>query len=371
MNHFRSLLVPLVALTWSCSSESSGFDLDGNKIADDLGTVRDDDGNGIIDEIDIDGDGTLDGMGVDTDGDGVLDALVLDTDCDGLYDAIDTTGDKMADFVTGHAPPAPPPGCGSNPGSGGSGSGSGGGSSGPSQLGMVTSKQGAGLTTDRYAESTIYRNEVGYMFIANGWGTDWTSHEISWNGASFEVLSLDGTQGTDYSPAGYPTMFCGLYSMKQSVGNCGLPAAISSLQSVRTGWRWSSTDQGEYNAAWDIWLSNDGTSLSSYLMVWLRDPPGQQPAGSAAAANATVPGLPGTWTIWRGSVNGRPIVNYLKPEGQDLGELEFDVLDVYNDAINRGYNLPGSHILSVAIGFEIWNGPVANVVSEDFYVDVN
>jgi hypothetical protein len=173
-------------------------------------------------------------------------------------------------------------------------------------------------------------------------------------------------------------MFCGAYStdsnggaFKTSVGQCGLPAAINSLQSVRTGWRWKPNGNGQYNAAWDIWLSNSGSDLSAYLMVWLRDPPGQQPAGSGTAANATVEGLPGTWTIWTGNVNGRPIVNYIKPEGQDLTELEFDVLDVYNDAKARGYNLPGSQILSVAIGYEIWNGPVSNIVTEDFYVTVN
>ena len=45
-------------------------------------------------------------------------------------------------------------------------------------------------------------------------------------------------------------------------------------------------------------------------------------------------------------------------------------MDVYRHAKERGYSLPGSHILSVAVGFEVWNGPVSNLVSEDFYVDV-
>jgi len=69
-------------------------------------------------------------------------------------------------------------------------------------------------------------------------------------------------------------------------------------------------------------------------------------------------------------VNNLPIVNYVQPEGKDLGELEFDVLDVQKDAIQRGYNLPGSKILAVAVGYETWNGPIANVVTDDFYVDV-
>ena len=145
---------------------------------------------------------------------------------------------------------------------------------------------------------------------------------------------------------------------------------MSSLKSVKTGWRWEANgNSGQYNAAWDIWLGN-GTTLSAYLMVWLRDPPGQQPAGAAATAGATVTGLPGTWKIWTGSVNGHPIVNYTQDEGHDLSELEYDVMDVYRDAIKRGYSLPGSNIMAVAVGYEVWNGPITSLVTDDFYVDV-
>ena len=248
------------------------------------------------------------------------------------------------------------------------GGGTGGSSTGASELGKGA-YQGTGTSMDQYAESDIYRDGVGYKFIANGWGSGWQNHNIAWNGTSFKVLSLNGNQGANYSPAGYPTMFCGLYSMKHSAGTCGLPAAIGSLKSVKTGWRWAANGNGgQYNAAWDIWLGN-GDSLSAYLMVWLRDPPGQQPAGSAALAGATIPGLPGAWTIWTGNVNGHPIVNYVRGEGQDLPELEFDVMDVYRDAIGRKYNLPGTNIIAVAVGFEVWNGPITNLTTDDFYVD--
>jgi len=139
----------------------------------------------------------------------------------------------------------------------------------------------------------------------------------------------------------------------------------------KTGWRWKANgNNGQFNAAWDIWLSNGaGQDKSAYLMVWLRDPPGQQPAGAAALTGATIQGLPGSWTVWTGNVKGIPIVNYVRSEGQDLPELEFDVLPVYRDAIQRKFNLPGSFISGVAIGFEIWNGPVTNLQTEDFYVD--
>jgi hypothetical protein len=158
--------------------------------------------------------------------------------------------------------------------------------------------------------------------------------------------------------------------MKPSAGSCGLPGAISGLKSVKTGWRWKANgNSGQYNAAWDIWLGN-GENLSAYLMVWLRDPPGQQPAGSAALSGATVAGLPGSWTIWTGNVNGHPIVNYVRQEGQDLPELEYDVLNVYHDAIMRNYSLPGANLLAVAVGFEVWNGPITDLGTDDFYVDV-
>ena len=61
----------------------------------------------------------------------------------------------------------------------------------------------------------------------------------------------------------------------------------------------------------------------------------------------------------------------MRAEGQDLPELEFDVMHFGMDAGQRGFALPGTHILSVAVGFEIWTGPVANLVSEDFYVALN
>lgn len=263
-----------------------------------------------------------------------------------------------------------PPMGGSTSGGGSGGSG-GSGNTGNAPTGTFGTVmfQGEGKTSERYAESDVSRNGVGYRFIANGWGNQWRDHTLEWKGTSFKVLSLNGTQGSDYSPAGYPSMFCGLYSNKLSNGQCGLPKAISGLSQVKTGWRWKANgNNGEYNAAWDVWLGN-GQQLTAYLMVWLRDPPRQQPAGRATLSGAAINGLPGSWTIWTGMVNGLPIVNYVKSEGQDLGELEFDVLDVYKDAKNRGYDLPGNDILSVAIGFEVWNGPVTNLVVDDFYVD--
>jgi hypothetical protein len=83
----------------------------------------------------------------------------------------------------------------------------------------------------------------------------------------------------------------------------------------------------------------------------------------------TVQNVPGTWNIWTGMVNKAPIINYVRSERDDTFELEFDLLDFFRDAEQRQLDIPGTHILSVAVGFEIWNGPVTNLKSVDFYVD--
>jgi hypothetical protein len=233
-------------------------------------------------------------------------------------------------------------------------------------------QSGNGSSSDRWTKSDVKRDDLSYFFMANGWGPGFESQTVSWNGTSFSVDSMQGTRGMKYEPASYPTVFCGVYSDSRS-GECGLPKALTSITSLRTGWRWNANGNvGQYNAAYDIWLSNsaDISGHSAFLMVWLRDPPGQQPAGSRTASGISVTNAPGSWNIWSGTVGGKPCVSYVRNEGQDSPEVEFDVMDFVRDAATRKINLPGSTLLSVAVGFEIWSGPISALETNDFYVQV-
>ncbi len=241
----------------------------------------------------------------------------------------------------------------------------------PSVLGMAT-MGGNGQSTERYRKTDVTRDGQNYYLMANGWGPGFQSQSISWSGTSFTVESMAGTQGPNYEPASYPTVFCGLYSDSQSRA-CGLPAALDTMTSLRTGWSWRANNNiGEYNAAYDIWLGTSAarSSFSGYLMVWFREPPGQQPAGRLTTSDVTVEHVPGTWDIWTGAVGGRPIINWVRAEGEDTPSMEFDILDFVRDAEARQLTVPGSHVLSVAVGFEIWKGPIQDLESVDFYVDV-
>ncbi len=241
----------------------------------------------------------------------------------------------------------------------------------PSLFGTPT-QSGDGTSSDRWMKSDVKRDDLSYYFMANGWGPGFQSQTVSWDGTAFSVDTMQGMRGAGYEPASYPTVFCGTYSDSQS-GACGLPKAVSEIQSLRTGWRWNANgNAGQYNAAYDVWLSNsaDISGHSAFLMVWLRDPPGQQPAGSRKVNNVSVSNAPGNWNIWVGVVGGKPCISYVRTEGQDSPELEIDVMDFVRDTAARQLSLPGTTVLSVAVGFEIWSGPIAKLESKDFYVHV-
>ena len=105
-------------------------------------------------------------------------------------------------------------------------------------------------------------------------------------------------------------------------------------------------------------------------MVWLRDPPGEQPAGSVQTRGVEVANVPGQWDIIAGTVNNLPIVNSVRAEGDDVHAIAFDIMDFIRDAQDRGHDLPGNELLAVAIGFEVWQGPVTELSLDDFCLDI-
>jgi hypothetical protein len=282
-----------------------------------------------------------------------------------------TEGNPNANQVS-NGTGAPATGSSATSGStGGTSTGTGSSNTGNGSLGSA-SMGGTGNTTDRYAKADVTRDGKNYFFMANGWGPGFQSQTVQWNGTSFSV-TMQGTAGPQYQPASYPTMFCGVYSDSRSK-ECGLPKTLDSISSLRTGWSWdpNGNDSPQYNAAYDIWVGNgsDISSHSGFLMVWYREPVGQQPAGQKTSfTGITVANVPGTWDIWTGAVGGKPIINWVRAEGQDTHSMEFDIMDFVRDAKMRNLTIPGTTVLSVAVGFEMWQS-VNNLQSKDFYVDV-
>ena len=59
------------------------------------------------------------------------------------------------------------------------------------------------------------------------------------------------------------------------------------------------------------------------------------------------------------------IVNYVQLQSRDLLTLSFDALDFIEHA-KSNYALPGDTVLSVAVGTEIWNGPLTGLAITGF-----
>lgn len=235
-------------------------------------------------------------------------------------------------------------------------------------------QMGDGQTTEQYYGADVTRNGMNYKMITNGWGMEWRAHDISWLGTSLSINTYDGDRQSNGAPAGYPSVFCGRYSDRSL--DCGLPMPASSVTALNTAVSWSHLmGDGTYNVAYDVWFGNAsatgfGGGLQSYFMVWLKDPPGESPAGSLREEGVTVTNVPGVWNIIDGEVNGLPIVNYVRAEGDELQFMAFDIMDFVRDARARNLVFPGDDLLAVAIGFEIWSGPVTGLKLEDFCLDI-
>jgi hypothetical protein len=208
--------------------------------------------------------------------------------------------------------------------------------------------------------------------ITNGWGKGWSSHDIAWLGTSVSIKDYQGSRQSDGAPAGFPTVFCGKYSDTSLA--CGLPKALTSITALNTTVSWThAAADGKYNASYDVWLGDGSAAfrgLQSYFMVWLHDPEGEQPAGSLTTEGVTVANVSGKWNIITGTVNSLPIVNYVRAEGDDTHQIAFDIMDFIRDAQTRKFSMPGKDVLAVAFGFEIWSGPVTNLLLDDFCLDI-
>lgn len=372
----RSLrcLSPLLLATvplFSCSKkeECALSDADCDGVPDDLGRAVDRDDVHGPDPWDFDSDGTVDGYAVDRNNDGRPDALGLDLDGDGLVDAVDWNLDGIPDEFSPHGTY----GTGEPPIMG----------DGDSSIPAVPAgncltdggvHSGSYNTSARYQNIDVARGATNYRLITNGWGTNWQSHTISGVGTQMRVVDFQGSVGTGASPAGYPTVYYGNYSNTGTSIGATLPQPITGLTNVDTGLRWSHpAASGGYNVAWDVWLSENGVH-SGYFMVWLRDPPDFRPAGQPTTQGISVPNVSGLWDLVVGTVtvNGStlPIINYVRAEGNDSHELGFNLMDFFADARQRGHTIPGSEIMGVAIGFEIWQGPIQSLAIDDFCVRV-
>lgn len=253
----------------------------------------------------------------------------------------------------------------------------GGGSAGPG--GGQVYNTGTGCTTGTLsATGTLYGqwewlkfsiNDQQYIMQVNEWNST-ASQQMDYGGSFlFKMIVQQASAPTNGAPVGYPSVFIGANSSKQTE-NSNLPKQVSSIASLPTNWVWSDAgtladrNANSYNASYDVWFSTnpsgepEGSHPSgAFLMVWYHKPFDAQPIGSIRDPAVTITGVPGTWDVWIGTNVGTPVISYTATE--TISSMDFDLNAFIRDAVSRGGTVQDSHYLTnVFAGFEIWRGGV-------------
>lgn len=223
---------------------------------------------------------------------------------------------------------------------------------------------GSGTLTDQYEAKHVKRDGQDYVIQNNVWGDD-GQQTISYVGTTFKIDSVSGTGNTAGAPLSYPSVFIGSNYDRATEGS-NLPLLVSQIQSVQTSWTWKSNGApGDWNVSYDVWFSTSAAGdpeapSGGYLMVWLHDPAGAQPAGSNQGS-ATIDGV--SYTVWFGN----RVVSYVRD--QEATSVTFDLNVFIRDAVTKGYLQDSWYLTNVFGGFEIWSGGTG-LETTDFYIIV-
>ncbi len=227
---------------------------------------------------------------------------------------------------------------------------------------------GAGESCENYHSATVGADGQSYVLINNVWNPSGGQQCISYNGTSFTITSQTGNSGST-EPVSFPAVILGRKAEHFASGG-GLPAQVSSIQSLETGFKIKAAGvSGTFNAAYDVWIDADqgysGNAPDYFLMLWPWTQGDVRPAGTVTG-NVTIEGV--KWDVWTGGV-GEGGGKYIAYQSANTESLHVDLKPFLDDAVaNRG--LPASsYVLNVQAGFEIWNGG-SGLASEYFYAKV-
>jgi endoglucanase len=201
---------------------------------------------------------------------------------------------------------------------------------------------------EKFASTPVSGNR--YIVQNNVWGAD-TRQCLDVTRAGFRVVAADHHNATNGPPAAYPSIYAGCH-----YGNCttgsGLPLQVRQFRDVRSGVAIRTPDDGQWNAAYDLWFDPTpdptGQNLGAELMIWLDHRGAPQPVGAKVA---TVRLEHGTWDVWFGDV-GWNVVTYVRTAPQHRAHLDLGAFTT--DAVRRGHVEEAWYLTSVQFGFEPW-----------------
>ena len=239
------------------------------------------------------------------------------------------------------------------------------------QMGTIGGPGGENLD---YQRVKVAVGGKSYVIQNNNWGNPGGSDQLlTYVNNSFTVTSSTGSGSQ--APASFPSIFIGANGDTQggtfsTRENDGLPKQISAIGTAMSTFRHTGTS-GAINATYDIWFSDvvpNATAeyddaLDGFVMLWLYDPPNQQPIGSVVRSNVMIGGR--AWNVWVGPRNAggncqgttcsssRPVVSYVATSTST--SFSGDLKPFFTDAAQHG--IPANwYLTDVFAGFECWSG---------------
>jgi len=285
------------------------------------------------------------------------------------------------------------PGTGGSPGTGTGGQGAGGGNvtGGAKATGGARPTGGAatggspivasdctdvavngGTLTGRYDHTTVSvpgSNPNKNYVITTNWWNQFSSQTVAYTGNAF-TLGGTGSNSTNTSPSGFPTIFIGNYGSTGNSTGSNLPKPVTQLTTIPTFLDSNASSIGsssnQFNITYDVWFNPNGTVDTQngnpgtggyFLMVWLYQPSGYQPRGASISGQAfNITGVSGSWRIWTDGQNGSqpPCVSYVA--ATNIDSLSFDLNAFIKDARSRGYISDQQQLALIFGGSEVWKG---------------
>lgn len=193
--------------------------------------------------------------------------------------------------------------------------------------------------------------EVWYDDQTRQFGWDW-----NWQGGTYNVISS------------YPEVIFGRkpWDRKKTLGR------IDSLATLKVGFEFTTTGDGDWNASHELWLVSSSTaapeSITAEVMIWVAHGPTAQP--QPAGSEVTPPGweAAGMRLFYESHAqNNAPLLTFLYTRQVMRGEILW--LEFLDRLAMLGYISKSDYIANVEFGNETINGRGSTVV-ERFDVEI-
>jgi cellulose 1,4-beta-cellobiosidase len=211
---------------------------------------------------------------------------------------------------------------------------------------------------ERYASVNVIKNRA-YSVHNNIWNGDRKSQCIQVNDANgdFIVTTSKNNKSTNGPPASYAFIHKGCHWGQCTNTEGNMPILVGNIREAQSNWDTSQTADGIYNAAYDLWFHTNHLAIgqldSTEIMIWLAYTGEIRPVGSLQERAVLINDA--MWDVWTGWNGQNSVITYVRATSID-SVRNFNLKAFIADGASKGFIQNNWYLISIAAGFEIWQG---------------